>query len=138
MVEKASFRQRWADFRFSKTQLFWSCAGAVVATAIVGFSWGGWVTGSTAQKMASDAATNARYELAASICVDRFKAGGDAAVQLSAFKGLKSWDRTQFVEHGGWAVMPGAPADRLDRSASLCGEQLAALELPPAAKIPPQ
>jgi hypothetical protein len=131
MVEKATMGQRWTGFTFSKAQMFWACAGAVVATAIVGFTWGGWVTGGTAQKMAAEAAAGARYELAANICVDRFKAGGDAGLQLAALKELKTWDRTQFVEKGGWAVMPGEPVTGRDRSASLCAEQLAELELAP-------
>jgi hypothetical protein len=33
-----------------------SAAGGAVALAIVGFAWGGWVTGSTAQQMAAVAA----------------------------------------------------------------------------------
>ena len=41
----------------------------------------------TARSMAADAAAGARSELAAAVCVDRFKAGGDASAQLAALKG---------------------------------------------------
>ena len=41
--------QRFQQYRASKTALFWSCAGSVVVATIVGFSWGGWTTGGSAQ-----------------------------------------------------------------------------------------
>ena len=129
MVEKASFSQRWADLTFSKTQLFWSCAGAAVATAIVGFSFGGWVTGGTAGKMTSEAASDAYNRLASGVCVNRFTLSDDAAVKLVALKELRSWDRARFVEEGGWAKMPSVPTDISDRSASLCADQLAELDI---------
>ena len=71
---KQSINQRWQGYRPTKTLLFWSCAGCAVATIIVGFAWGGWVTGGTARTMAEDAASSGRAQLAAAICVDRFKA----------------------------------------------------------------
>ena len=45
---------------------------------LVGFTWGGWTTGGTAQATAKKAATGARQELAAVLCVDRFKTASDA------------------------------------------------------------
>ena len=48
MTDGQSLSQRFADYRPSKTVLFWSCAGCVAATMIIGFTWGGWVTGGTA------------------------------------------------------------------------------------------
>ena len=68
-------------------------------------------------------------ELAAAVCVDRFKAAGDASAQLVALKALGSWDRGTFVEKGGWAAMPDKVAPG-DGTARLCGEKLAALETP--------
>lgn len=51
-VKKASFGQRWAKARPTKTIVFCSWIAAVVLTMIVGFNWGGWVLGGTAQNMA--------------------------------------------------------------------------------------
>ena len=65
------------------------------------------------------------------MCVDRFKAAGDAPAQLVALKALGSWDRGPFVEKGGWAAMP-VGAGNTDRAARLCGEKLAAVEVPMA------
>lgn len=131
MQERQSFMHRWEQFRPSKTALFWACAGSVVATIVVGFSVGGWVTGGTASEMTRDAAEGARQELAAAVCVDRFAADVDAKAQLVSLKEItSSYRQREFVEKGGWATMPGTTsAER--KAASLCAEQLVELDLPP-------
>ena len=69
---------QWFDqYQASKTVLFWACAGSVIVATVVGFSWGGWVTGGTAQAMAEQSAAQARQEVAAVVCVDRFMAAPD-------------------------------------------------------------
>ena len=129
MTTKQSLGQRWEASRPTKTMLFWSCAACAAGTILVGFAWGGWTTGGTARSMAEEAALSSRNELAAAVCVDRFKAAGDASAQLVALKALGSWDRGSFVEKGGWAAMPDKVAPG-DGTAKLCGEKLAALETP--------
>ena len=52
---KRSLSRRWEDYQPSKTMLVWTCIAAIVATMVVGFSWGGWVTGGTSQAMAATA-----------------------------------------------------------------------------------
>jgi hypothetical protein len=131
MAAKQSLGQRWEASRPTKTALFWSCVGCVAATMIVGFTWGGWTTGGTARSMAQDAALSSRNELAAGVCVDRFRAAGDASAQLVALKALGSWDRGSFVEKGGWAAMPDKVAPGKG-AARLCVDKLAALEVPTA------
>ena len=107
----------WKTYRASKATLFWSCAGCAVATMIVGFSWGGWVTGGTAEKMSGTAA------LAAAICVSRFNAGTDNVAQLAALKASNSWNRDDLMDKGGWTTPPGA--DKPVRGAAdLCAKQL--------------
>jgi hypothetical protein len=134
--------QRFQEYRPSKTALFWSCAGCVIVATVVGFTWGGWTTGGSAQDMADKAAASARQELAAVVCVDRFMAAPDAGVQLTALQEITS-SRAQgkFVEDGGWAIIVPASstADRKataaatadDRkTAGLCAEELAKREMP--------
>ncbi len=131
MEAKRSLGQRWEASRPTKTLTFWSCAACVAGTVLVGFTWGGWTTGGTARSMAQEAALGARNELAAAVCVDRFKAATDAPAQLVALKALGGWDRGSFVEKGGWAAMP----DKVDASqgaARLCADKLATLEMPVA------
>ena len=123
MAPRASLLKRWEDYRPSKTVLIWSCAGCVVATMIIGFSWGGWVTGGTAGKMAAEAVAGARAELAASVCVDRFSKGADATAQLASLKGTDSWKRDDFMEKGGWVTLAGATTP-ISGAASLCARHL--------------
>ena len=87
---KADFIAALPTVPASKTALFWACAGSVVVATIAGFSWGGWVTGGSAQEMAEDLAAQARQELAAVVCVDRFMAAPDAGVQLTALHEIES------------------------------------------------
>ena len=135
MSTKQSLGQRWGASRPTKTVTFWSCAACVVATIALGFTWGGWTTGGTAQAMAKEAAAEARQELATAICVDRFSTGSDAGTQLVALKGLgNGWDRGTFVEKGGWAAMPGPKsAEPSGKVARLCADRLALVAVPPPA-----
>ena len=138
--------QRFQQYRASKTALFWSCGGCVVLATVVGFSWGGWTTGGSAQDMADKAAASARQELAAVVCVDRFMAAPDAGVQLTALQEItSSYAQGKFVEEGGWAIIVPASstADRKataaaaadDRkTAGLCAAELAKREVPPPGK----
>ena len=140
--QKQTLSQRFEQYRASKTVLFWACAGSVIAATVVGFSWGGWVTGGSAREMAEDSAAQARQELAAVVCVDRFMAAPDAGVQLTALKEMTtSRAQGKFVEDGGWAIIVPAsdPPDykaRADdrKAAGLCAEELAKREMPTIGK----
>jgi hypothetical protein len=143
MQQNQTLSQRFQQYRPSKTALFWSCGACVVLATVVGFSWGGWTTGGSAQDMADKAAASARQELAAVVCVDRFMAAQDADVQLTALKEItSSYAQSKFVEEGGWAIIVPASstADRKataaasadDRkTAGLCAAELANREIPP-------
>lgn len=137
---KRTLSQRFDDYQASKSVLFWACAASAIAAIVVGFSWGGWVTGGTAQEMAEDSAAQARHELAAVVCVDRFMAAPDAGVQLTSLQAMES-SRAQgkFVEDGGWAIIVPASSNtdyaaRADHreAAGLCAEELAKREMPAA------
>jgi hypothetical protein len=139
--QKQTLSQRFQEYQASKTVLFWSCAGCVVLATVVGFSWGGWTTGGTAQEMADQAAADARQELAAVVCVERFMAAPDAGVQLTSLKEItSSYAQGKFVQDGGWAtIVPASTADRKasadDRKAAgLCATELARHEIPTAGK----
>jgi hypothetical protein len=107
-TRKMSFGERFERYQPSKSMLGWSCVAAVAATLVIGFGWGGWVTGGTSQRTATTAAEMARGDLASAICVERFNAAPDAAAQLVAFKAItESFKKRQFIEAGGWATMPG-------------------------------
>jgi len=56
----------------------WGAAGGAVALAIVGFSWGGWVTGATAKTQADAAAWTALLP----VCADAVLADPAAVAEL--------------------------------------------------------
>jgi hypothetical protein len=128
-MEQHGFRQRWESYRASKTVVFWACVAGAGATVIIGFNWGGWVRGSTAQEMAATAASGARAELAATICVNHFVNGPGMPAKLASLKLLDPWDRGTFIQKGGWATVPGV-AEPVNGAAALCAEHLVEAKQP--------
>jgi hypothetical protein len=123
--------QRYRNYRPSKSSVFWVGVACIVATMIIGFTWGGWVTAATARDRADVAARDARTDLEATLCVARFMDGSDARARLATLKQTNSWQRDEVVTRGGWATLPGAamPATGV---ADLCAQRLASMQLPPA------
>jgi hypothetical protein len=95
-----------------------------VAAMIIGFSWGGWVTGGTSGKQSASAAHDATVAALAPICVDRFRAQGDASAKLAELTKASSWERGNLVEKSGFALMPGSKTADTD-VARACAEILA-------------
>ncbi len=104
---KVTLRERWEDFRATKTVVFWSCVVTMVLTMIVGFAWGGWVTGGTAQTMADKIAQDAVLKRLAPICVVQFNRDQGKDQKLAELKALDTWQKGDYVEKQGWATMPG-------------------------------
>ena len=108
MVErKASFGQRWSAARPTKTVVFWSCVASFVATMIIGFTWGGWVTGGTARQMAGVIGEDAVVKRLAPMCVVQFQQDGKKDQKLKGLKATGTWEQTEYVVKQGWATMPG-------------------------------
>jgi|SRR6266850_178303 len=106
----------------------WGAVGGAVALAIVGFTWGGWVTKGTAETQASQRANSAVVAALAPICVDKFRHATNATASLAELKKTNSWSQGAFVEKGGWATMPGS--EQPDSSvARACAEKLGDLKL---------
>ena len=91
-------------------QLLQGAALGAFATLGVGFSWGGFMLGSTAKTLADSTADSAVVAAMAPICVDQFQHSADAASNLTALKKINAWEQVTYVEKGGWAVMPGSKA----------------------------
>jgi hypothetical protein len=89
--------------------MLWGAAGGAVVLAIVGFTWGGWMTTGTANKLADERADSAVVAILTPICVEKFQQSGDAVANLAALKKISSsWEQGNFIEKGGWATRPGA------------------------------
>jgi hypothetical protein len=96
---------------------------------VVGFAWGGWVTGSTAEKVAGERANVAMISALTPICVAQFQKGPKAGASLAALKEAKSWEQADYVRNGGWATMPGSSAEPNREVAAACAEALNKLAL---------
>lgn len=121
-----SIRARWDDWRPTKTVLFWTAAIAVIATLIIGFGPGGWVTAGTAGEMSAQAAAQARHQLATAVCLEEFMAASDAKQRLERVKKATWYERDELVSAGGWATMPDKKEPNIV-VASMCASRLAEL-----------
>ena len=68
---------------------------------IVGFAWGGWVTGGTAGQMASAGAESAIVLAFAPLCVAKAELQPE---QIARLKEESSWSRNEFVVKAGWVA----------------------------------
>jgi hypothetical protein len=111
----------------SLTRLLQGAAVGVIGTLVVGFTWGGWTLGSTAEKMANERATAAVVKVLAPACVQRFQQQADMTAQWAAFKKVDSWQRDSFIEKSGFATPIGSKAassETADQCASMLTEIL--------------
>lgn len=120
---------------WTKPALFGAAAGAV-ALAIFGFSsYGGWVTGGTAQEMADKAGNEAGTQIVSALCVKKFAASPGAMAQLAKLKEAKSWERDNFIEDGGWSAIDGI--DGINGVADACAAELMDMDELPMAEMTP-
>jgi hypothetical protein len=105
--KKVSFGQWWEEARPTKTVVFWSWIASIILTMIIGFAWGGWVTGGTAQKMAETMAGNAVVQRLAPICVVQFNQDPEKDQKLIELQEARAYQRDDYVKDQGWATMPG-------------------------------
>ncbi len=86
----------------------WGAIGGAVALTIIGFTWGGWVTGGSSTQAAEQSAQTAVVAVLAPICVTQFHDQMDAEGKLAELSALRSYQQSDYVEKGGWATMPGS------------------------------
>jgi len=111
----------------SLTRLLQGAAAGAVTTLVIGFNWGGWVTGGTAKEMVQKGASTALVSALSPVCVDKFQHSADAASNLVEFKKVSSWQQGSFIEKGGWATMPGG--ESADAAvAQACAAMLSSLQ----------
>ena len=103
----------------------WSAIGGAIVLAVVGFNYGGWVTGGTAAAMAKEIAADAVAERLGTICVAQFNRDSEKGQKLKEMKEKDSWDKGRYIEKQSWAIMPGE--DKPDsKVADSCAKQLTA------------
>jgi hypothetical protein len=86
----------------------WGAVAGSILTMIVGFSWGGWSTSSTATQLAVNRADAAVTAALVPICLAQEKIDGVKGTKLGELKALtSSYEQTDFVMKTGWATFPG-------------------------------
>lgn len=123
---RKSIGQRWSEFQISKVAVFWICIVMIAGTMLVGFRWGGWVTGATAEQTATTLANDAVVQRLSAICVAQFQQDPTKEEKLAELMEGRASQQRNYVKEQGWATMPGdEQADT--KVASECAKQLALL-----------
>src|SRR4029077_12167749 len=77
----------------SLKRLLQGAAAGAVATMFVGFYWGGWSLGSTADKMAKERSDLAVVSALAPVCAEKCRALPDAVPKTAALSKADTWKR---------------------------------------------
>jgi hypothetical protein len=86
----------------------WGAVIGSILTMIVGFSWGGWTTSSTARQVAMQQTDAAVTAALVPICVAGEKTDLVRTKKLAELTAIpSSYDQTEFVMKTGWATFPG-------------------------------
>ena len=108
----------------SRTRLLQGIAIGAVASIVIGFSWGDWMTDSTANRLAAERADTAVVAALTPVCVEKFLQNSHAQANLVAIKKIPSnSEQGEYVRKGGWATLPGATSTDY-RLARECAEKL--------------
>ena len=112
----------------SLSRLLQGAAAGAVASIVIGFSWGGWMTGSTANRLAAERADTAVVAALTPVCVEKFLQNSDAKANLATLQKISTnWEQGQYLENGGWATRPGATSSDY-HLARACAEKLVQLK----------
>ena len=102
----------------------WGVIIGSILTMIVGFSWGGWTTSSTARQQAMIQADTAVTTALVPICLAGKRADLAYAKKLGELTAItSSYEQTEFVMKAGWATFPGQ-ADPNRAVAEACASAL--------------
>jgi hypothetical protein len=77
----------------------WGAIGGAIAAIIIGFAWGGWVTGGTAGLMETASAEAAIVQAFTPLCVAKAEQQPE---KLAPLKEESSYQRDNFVIEAGW------------------------------------
>ena len=75
--------------------------------AVVGFAWGGWVTGTKAEAMASDRANSEVVGALLPFCIAQSRSDPDSGLILAKLKETSAYMRADVLMQAGWATAPG-------------------------------
>lgn len=103
-------------------------SGALIGAifvGIVGFAWGGWVTGGNANKMAMTMAHDDVIVALVPVCVSMSRSDAGRASKIAMIEEASSYRKRSVLMETGWATVPGAEEPNRDLALAC----VAALEL---------
>jgi len=101
----------------------WGFVIGSIITMIVGFNWGGWTTGGTAERTAVERSTAAVTAALVPVCVEKAKADPGQAKKIVALKALtSSYEQKEALLKGDWAKVGESEAN--GSVAEACAAQL--------------
>lgn len=100
-----------------KPGLYGAAIGAALV-GILGFTWGGWVTGGTARDRAMAMAHDDVVAAMVPVCLDLARADPDRVAKLATIRDASTFQRREVLMKTGWATMPGAEAPDRDLARS--------------------
>ncbi|MGM0585156.1 MAG: hypothetical protein ACQEUZ_10965 [Pseudomonadota bacterium] len=77
----------------------WGAVGGAIVAIVIGFAWGGWVTGGEATRMQAAGAQSAIVQAFTPLCVVRAEQQPE---QVALLKEERSYQRDNFVIDAGW------------------------------------
>jgi hypothetical protein len=92
----------------SLTRLGQGAAIGAVATMIIGFNWGGWVLGKTAEANATQRVNTALVEAYGPVCIERFKQQANVAEKWAELAKIETYRRDAYIKEAGFATPPGS------------------------------
>jgi hypothetical protein len=110
----------------------WGAIGGAIAAIIIGFAWGGWVTGGTAGRMEVASAEAAVVQAFTPLCVAKAEQQPE---KLVALKGAGTYQRDDFVIEAGW-VDNVSEKYRSDVATACASTLVEGMEAEPTAKPP--
>ena len=96
-----------------KPGIYGAIIGAVLV-GVIGFSWGGWVTGGTANDMAVSMARDNVVSAMVPVCLDMARTDPERTAKLTMIKAAETYQRRDALMEAGWATMPGTDAPDRD------------------------
>ena len=91
--------------------------GAVIGgifVGVVGFTWGGWVTGSTSSDRAMTMAHDDVVTAMVPVCLEMARTDPERTTKMATIKAASTYQRRDALMDAGWATVPGSDAPDRD------------------------
>lgn len=96
-----------------KPGMYGALIGAV-CVGVLGFTWGGWVTGGTATERAIAMSRNDVVAAMVPVCLDMARSDPARAKKLETIRAAATYQRRDALMETGWATVPGTDAPNRD------------------------